>query len=60
MALMTFDRLGFPPERLSTVNCSSGPRITNSGPNTTLEEEESAIRQKLSLPNIGISVMGGC
>lgn len=28
--------LGFPPDKLNTVNCSSGYKITNSGPKTTL------------------------
>ena len=35
-ALITFGFFGFPPDRLSWVNCSSGHSMTSSGPNTTL------------------------
>lgn len=35
-AFISFGRFGLPPDILRTVNCSSGPSITKSGPKITL------------------------
>lgn len=49
-ARRAWGRLGRPAERDNTVNCSSGPSDTSSGPNTTLQREQRVRHWRASQP----------